>query len=35
LNFSTFFAEIKRRSVGKVAIAYAVVGWGIFEIATA
>jgi hypothetical protein len=35
LNFWIFFAEVKRRNVYKIAIAYAVVGWRIFQIATA
>lgn len=30
-----FFAELKRRNVYKVAVAYAVVGWLIIQIATA
>src|SRR5438132_8733970 len=30
----TFFAELKRRNVYKVAVAYAVVGWVIAQIAT-
>jgi hypothetical protein len=31
---SSFFAELKRRNVYKVAIAYAVVGWLLVQIAT-
>src|SRR6266705_492446 len=31
---SNFFAELKRRNVYKVAVAYAVVGWVIAQIAT-
>ena len=31
---SNFFAELKRRNVYKVAIAYAVVGWLLIQIAT-
>ncbi len=31
---SSFFAELKRRNVYKVAVAYAVVGWLIAQIAT-
>ena len=33
-NRSSFFAELKRRNVYKVAVAYAVVGWLIAQIAT-
>ena len=29
-----FFAELKRRNVYKVAVAYAVVGWLLIQIAT-
>ena len=31
---ANFFAELKRRNVYKVAIAYAVVGWLLIQIAT-
>jgi len=34
MNPSNFFAELKRRNVYKVAVAYAVVGWVIAQIAT-
>ena len=30
----SFFAELKRRNVYKVAVAYAVVGWLVVQIAT-
>ena len=30
----SFFAELKRRNVYKVAVAYAIVGWLIVQIAT-
>ena len=30
----SFFAELKRRNVYKVAIAYAVVGWLLIQVAT-
>src|SRR5438477_8679543 len=33
-NNSSFFAELKRRNVYKVAIAYAVVGWLVIQIAS-
>src|SRR5450759_2489151 len=33
-NKPSFFAELKRRNVYKVAVAYAVVGWLIMQIAT-
>jgi hypothetical protein len=29
MNPRNFFAELKRRNVYKVAVAYALVGWGI------
>jgi TolB-like protein len=35
VNGSSFFTELKRRNVYKVAVAYAVVGWLVVEIATA
>ena len=34
MSHSNFFAELKRRNVYKVAVAYAVVGWLIVQIAT-
>ena len=34
MNFANFFAELKRRNVYKVAVAYAVVGWLIAQIST-
>jgi adenylate cyclase len=34
VNLGNFFAELKRRNVYKVAVAYAVVGWLIAQIAT-
>src|SRR5437879_9868383 len=34
MNFSNFFAELKRRHVYKVAVAYAVVAWLLVQIAT-
>src|SRR2546430_2625662 len=34
MNPGGFFAELKRRNVYKVAVAYAVVGWLIAQIAT-
>jgi TolB-like protein/tetratricopeptide (TPR) repeat protein len=34
MNLTNFFAELKRRNVYKVAVAYAVVGWVIAQIAT-
>jgi TolB-like protein/Flp pilus assembly protein TadD len=34
MNPSNFFAELKRRNVYKVAIAYAIVGWLLVQIAT-
>ena len=34
MNLANFFAELKRRNVYKVAIAYAVVGWLLIQIAT-
>src|SRR3984893_5220247 len=34
MNLTNFFAELKRRNVYKVAVAYAVVGWLIAQIAT-
>jgi adenylate cyclase len=34
MNLHGFFAELKRRNVYKVAVAYAVVGWLIIQIAT-
>jgi hypothetical protein len=34
LNPGSFFAELKRRNVFKVAIAYAVVAWLLIQVAT-
>jgi hypothetical protein len=34
MNLRNFFAELKRRSVYKVAIAYAVIAWLLIQIAT-
>ena len=34
MNPGSFFAELKRRNVYKVAVAYAVVGWLLVQIAT-
>jgi hypothetical protein len=34
VNANNFFAELKRRNVYKVAIAYAVVAWLLMQIAT-
>ena len=34
MNPARFFAELKRRNVYKVAVAYAVVGWLLIQIAT-
>ena len=34
MNFQSFFAELKRRNVYRVAIAYAVVSWLLIQIAT-
>ena len=34
MDVQKFFAELKRRNVYKVAIAYAVVGWLLIQIAT-
>ncbi len=34
MNFGNFFAELKRRNVYKVAVAYAVVGWLLLQVAT-
>jgi hypothetical protein len=34
MNLSNFFAELKRRNVYKVAVAYAVVGWMLVQVAT-
>src|ERR1700739_2651063 len=34
MKISNFFAELKRRNVYKVAVAYAVVGWLLVQIAT-
>ena len=34
MNFKSFFAELKRRNVYKVADGYAVVGWLLVQITT-
>ena len=34
MNSKNFFAELKRRNVYKVAIAYAVVAWLLMQVAT-
>jgi hypothetical protein len=34
MNFRKFFSELRRRNVYKVAVAYAIVGWLIVQIAT-
>src|SRR3954469_15208087 len=34
MNERNFFAELKRRNVYKVAVAYAIVGWLLIQIAT-
>ena len=34
MKIGNFFAELKRRNVYKVAVAYAVVGWLVVQIAT-
>src|SRR5205085_11072053 len=34
MNPKAFFGELKRRNVSKVAVAYAVVGWLLIQIAT-
>jgi hypothetical protein len=34
VNFQNFFTELKRRNVYKVAVAYAVVGWLLIQVAT-
>src|SRR5437763_11042768 len=34
MNLSSFFTELKRRNVYKVAVAYAIVGWLLVQIAT-
>ncbi len=34
MNPRNFFAELKRRNVYKVAVAYAVVGWLLIQVAT-
>jgi hypothetical protein len=34
VNPRNFFAELKRRNVYKVAIAYAIVGWLLIQVAT-
>src|SRR5438105_11688707 len=34
MNSGNFFAELKRRNVYKVALAYAIVGWLLVQVAT-
>ena len=34
MKIDNFFAELKRRNVYKVAVAYAVVGWLLVQVAT-
>src|SRR6266581_1963620 len=34
MNPKSFFAELKRRNVYKVAVAYAIVGWLLVQVAT-
>jgi hypothetical protein len=34
MNSGNFFAELKRRNVYKVAVAYAIVGWLLIQVAT-
>src|SRR5438132_14176117 len=34
MNWQTFFTELKRRHVYRVAVAYAVVGWLVVQIST-
>ena len=34
MNLKNFFSELKRRNVYKVAVAYAVVGWLLVQVAT-
>src|SRR5947209_4572305 len=34
MNFGNFFSELKRRNVYKVAVAYAIVGWLLVQVAT-
>jgi hypothetical protein len=34
MKIDNFFAELKRRNVYKVAVAYAIVGWLLVQIAT-
>src|SRR6266568_123853 len=34
MNFGNFFAELKRRNVYKIAVAYAIVGWLLVQVAT-
>ena len=34
MNVGNFFAELKRRNLHKVAVAYAVVSWLLIQIAT-
>jgi hypothetical protein len=34
MKIDNFFAELKRRNVYKVAVAYAVIGWLLVQVAT-
>ena len=34
MKIDSFFSELKRRNVYKVAVAYAIVGWLLIQIAT-
>ena len=34
MKIDNFFAELKRRNVYKVAVAYAIVGWLLVQVAT-
>src|SRR6266403_2910292 len=34
MNLSNFFNELKRRNVYKVAVAYAIIGWLLVQVAT-
>jgi hypothetical protein len=34
MNLSSFFAELKRRNVYKIAVAHAIVGWVLIQVAT-
>src|SRR5919109_1851305 len=34
MNINNFFSELKRRNVYKIAVAYAIVGWLLVQVAT-